>query len=276
MDKIIVMKKNIKNKQRSQKGINCALMIGRKGSKGFPGKIMHPVLGRPMSWYSINAAKKSKFINRIFVSTDSQKLKKLVKKERVELINRPRELTTNKALGEHVFVHGYYEIKKIIEKENMKINMMILLFANAPTITGKLIDQGIKILNKDQSLDSAVTTSIYNMWSPLRARRLDKNKLLKSFVPLSTFGNVKNLNCDRDSQGEVYYADMSASIVRPYCLEKLDEGLLPQKWMGKRIAPIPSWGGCDVDYHWQVPIVEYWLRKKGFRNKKNQKKMKTK
>ena len=65
-----------------------------------------------------------------------------------------------------------------IKKENMKINTMVLLFANAPTITGKLIDQGIKILNKDQSLDSAVTTSVYNMWSPLRARRLDKKKLL--------------------------------------------------------------------------------------------------
>jgi CMP-N-acetylneuraminic acid synthetase len=251
------------------KKINCALVIGRKGSKGFPGKVMRPVLGRPMSWYPINAAKRSKFVNRIFVSTDSPKLKKLAKRERVELIDRPHELTTDKALGEDVFVHGYYEIKKIIEKENMKINTMILLFANAPTITGKLIDQGIKILKKDQSLDSAVTTSVYNMWSPLRARRLDKKKLLKPFVPFSVFGNPKKLNCDRDSQGDVFFADMSVSVVRPNCLEKLDQGLLPQKWMGKKIAPIPSWGGCDVDYEWQVTIAEFWLRKHGFVNKKD-------
>ena len=44
MDKIIAMKKNIKDKPRNQKAINCALMIGRKGSKGFPGKIMYPIL----------------------------------------------------------------------------------------------------------------------------------------------------------------------------------------------------------------------------------------
>ena len=259
------MKKNIKGKPRNQKAINCALMIGRKGSKGFPGKIMYPMLGRPISWYSINAAKKSKFVNRIFVSTDSKELKKLAKKERVELIDRPRELATDKALGDHVFVHGYYEIKKIIEKENMKINTVILLFANAPTITGKLIDQGIKILNKDQSLDSAVTTSVYNMWSPLRARKIYNGNLLKPFVPFETFGNPKTLNCDRDSQGDVYYADMSASIVRPRCLENLKEGLLPQKWMGKKIASIPSWGGCDVDYEWQLPMVEFWLKKSGYK-----------
>ena len=268
MGEIIDVKKNIKKKQTSNKGINCALVIGRKGSKGFPGKIMYPVLGRPMSWYSINAARKSKFVDRIFVSTDSEKLKKLAKQQKVEIIDRPRKLATDKALGDNVFVHGYYEIKKIVEKKKEKINTMILLFANAPTITGELIDRGIKILNKNKFFDSAVTTSVYNMWSPLRARKLDKNKILKPFVPFSTFGNPKTLNCDRDSQGDVFYADMSVSVVRPYCLEKLKSGLLPQKWMGKKIAPIFSWGGCDVDYEWQIPMVEFWLRKHNFKNKR--------
>ena len=141
---------------------------------------------------------------------------------------------------------------------------MILLFANAPTITGKLIDEGIEILRKNKNLDSAITTSIYNMWSPLRARKIDNEGTLKPFVPFETFGDPKKLNCDRDSQGNVYYADMSASVVRPHCLEKLEDGLLPQKWMGKKIAPIHSWGGCDVDYEWQIPMVEFWLKKNGY------------
>ena len=262
------MDETIMKKKRNIKMINCALVIGRKGSKGLPGKIMYPVLGRPMSWYAIHAAKKSKLINRVFVSTDSEKLKNLSQLEKVELIERPKQLATDKALGEHVFEHGYYEIKKIIEKADCKINTMTLLFANAPTITGTLIDKGIKILNTNKSLDSAVTTSVYNMWSPLRARKLDKNKTLKPFVPFNIFGNPKTLNCDRDSQGDVFYADMSASVVRPRCLEKLKNGLLPQKWMGKKIAPIFSWGGCDVDYEWQVPMVEFWLKKNGYKSTK--------
>ena len=46
---------------------------------------------------------------------------------------------------------------------------------------------------------------------------------------------LKKLNCDRDSQGDVYFADMSLSVVRPKCLENLSSGLLPQKWMGKTL-----------------------------------------
>ena len=131
-------------------------------------------------------------------------------------------------------------------------------------MTSKLIDYGIDILNKDSSFDSAVTTSVYNMWSPLRARKVDKNGALKPFVPFETFGDPKTLNCDRDSQGNVHFADMSVSVVRPKCLEQLQNGLLPQKWMGQRIAPIPAEAGCDVDYEWQIPSVEYWLKKNGY------------
>ena len=149
-------------------------------------------------------------------------------------------------------------------KEN-KIEFVVLLFANAPTVTSKIIDKGINILRKNKNFDSAVSTSIYNMWSPLRARKLHNDGSLKPFVKFEYFGNPKTLNCDRDSQGDVYYADMSVSVVRPSCLEKLKEGLLPQKWMGNKIAPIKSWGGCDVDYKWQIPKVEYWLKKNGFK-----------
>ena len=133
--------------------------------------------------------------------------------------------------------------------------------ANSATVTWKMIDKGIKFLRRNKSFDSAVSTSIYNMWIPLRARKLDKKGALKPFVPFKVFGNPKTLNCDRDSQGNVYFADMSVSVVRSKCLENLSEGLLPQKWMGKKIRPIYSSAGCDVDYEWQVPSVEYWLKR---------------
>ena len=54
---------------------------------------------------------------------------------------------------------------------------------------------------------------------------------------------------------------MSVSVVRPKCLEKMEEGLLPQKWMGKKIAPIFSYAGFDLDFDWQVPILEHWIKK---------------
>ena len=239
-------------------------MIGRAGSITLPGKNFLSILGKKLCEYPLIAASKSKYINRVFVSTDCPIISKIAKNYNASIIKRPAELASHKALGEDAFRHGYFEIKKILESENKKIELMVLLFANAPTITDKLINEGVEILKKNSSLDSAVTTSIYNMWSPLRARKIDGEGTLKPFVPFETFGDIKTLNCDRDSQGNVYYADMSASVVRPHCLEKLEEGLLPQRWMGKKIAPIHSWGGCDVDYEWQIPMVEFWLKKNGY------------
>jgi len=241
-----------------------AIMIGRKGSRGFPGKNTYKVLGRSMCEYPLIAAKKSKFVNKIYIATDCDKIKRVSSKYNAEFIDRPKKLNTAKALGDHVFEYSFKKVKK---QNNKKIELVVLLFANAPTINYQLIDRGIKLLKRKKKFDSAVTTSVYNMWSPLRARKLHHDGTLKPFVNFNYFGNPKTLNCDRDSQGNVYYADMSLSVVRPKCLENLKNGLLPQKWMGKKIAPIFSWGGCDIDFKWQIPMAEYWLLKNGFRKK---------
>ena len=241
----------------------CALMIGRAGSTGFPGKNIYPVLGRPLAAYPLMAARSSRHIKRLYISTDSPEIMEIGRGFGAEFIERPANLATKEALGEDVFVHGYKEIVKRLANEGQTVELMVLLFANAATITGSLIDQGIDALRADSALDSAVTTSVYNMWSPLRARKVAEDGCLYPFVPFETFGDPRTLNCDRDSQGEVHFADMSVSVVRPQCLDHLENGMLPQKWMGQKIHPIRSWGGCDVDYEWQIPMVEFWLRKHG-------------
>lgn len=238
--------------------MNIAIMIGRAGSKGFPGKNIKMINNKMLCEFPIIAAKKSKLVDKIYVSTDCKIISRVAKKYKCEIIKRPKKLSGDKALGDHVFEHAYFEAKK---RNSKKINYVILLFANAPLVTSQMINQGIQKLNKNKKADSAVSTSVYNMWSPLRARRLDLNGFLKPFVPFKTFGNPKTLNCYRDSQGDVYFADMSLSVVRKECLEKLESGLLPQKWMGRKILPILCEGGLDIDYEWQVPQVSYLLKK---------------
>ena len=221
------------------------------------------MLGRPLVAYPLLAAQEAESVDRIYISTDSPELAAIGAEHGAELIERPPELASPEALGEDAYVHGYGVIRDRLAAEGEESELIVLLMANAATITGELIDQGVATLRADPSLDSAVTVSRYNMWSPLRARRLEEDGTLQPFVPFETFGDPATLNCDRDSQGDVWFADMGVSIVRPRCLENLHDGLLPQKWMGQRIAPIESWGGFDVDYEWQIPAVEYWLRAHG-------------
>lgn len=242
----------------------CALMLGRDGSTGYPGKNTAPILGRPLMAYPLLAAKAAKSVSRAYISTDSPSIKKVGLEYGARIIDRPAELCTKTALGEDAFKHGYEVIKKELAAEGQTLELLVLLFCNAATVTGELIEQGIAALRADAKADSAVSVSRYNMWSPLRARRETADGSLQPFVPFETFGDPKTLNCDRDSQGDVWFADMGLSVVRPRCFENMREGLLPQRWMGRRILPLKQWGGCDVDYEWQMPGVEHWLRKHGY------------
>ena len=241
-----------------------AFLIGRKGSKGFPGKNLYPVLGRPLAYYPMKAAKECSGVDNVIISTDDEKCMELARDNGVQIIERPSELCTDEALGEHVYLHAYNYVKEKYAKS--KIELLVLLMCNAASITAETISKGIKVLRENKAYDSAVTVSKYNMWSPLRARRIGRDGLLEPFVPFEAFGDPNALNCDRDSQGDVWFADMGVSIVRPRCLDNIDNGLLPQKWMGQKIYPLKQWGGLDIDYEWQVPQLEYWIKKQNNRS----------
>ncbi len=51
-----------------------AVLFGRKGSTGFPGKNFHPVLGRPALVYPLMATKHSRYVDKMFVSTNDPKI----------------------------------------------------------------------------------------------------------------------------------------------------------------------------------------------------------
>jgi len=233
-----------------------SIIIGRKGSKGFPGKNMYMIDGKPLCAYPMLEAKKVGAIDKHFVSTDDENIKIVAKNIGFEVIDRPLELCNDKALGEDAYVHAYEHICATYGKPDI----VVLLMCNAPIITAEAISDGINALKNDQKIDSAVTVSRYNMWSPLRARKVGDDGLLHPFVDFEYFGDPKSLNCDRDSQGDVWFADMGVSVVRGKNLENLQSGLLPQKWMGQNIFPLKQDAGLDVDYAWQMPQVEWWIK----------------
>jgi len=245
-----------------------AILIGRAGSSGLPGKNTIPILGRPLAEYPLIVAQQTKCIDQLYLSTDSPELMELACTYDARIIERPAYLCTNEALGEDAYVHAHGIIKRDLAKKGLEPDIYVLLMANSPTISPGQIEEGVLELQNDSRLDSAVTVSCYNMWSPLRARRINENGLLDPFIPFETFGDPKNLNCDRDSQGDVWFADMGASIIRSKNLDDLGSGLLPQKWMGQKIYPIKNIGGLDVDYDWQMPQATEWLRQNGVTEKK--------
>ena len=238
-----------------------AIILGRKGSKGVRDKNTMDILGRPAFFYPLLAANNSEYIDKTFVSTDHETIIDGAKEMGIPIITRPDNLCTDEALFEDALVHAYFKIKEIVGGQPKYV---VVLMCNAVTISSELIDTAVQMLDNKPSADSAVTVSIFNMYSPLRARKTDSDGYLVPFVPLETFGDPKTLNCDRESQGNAFFADMSHSVCRSECLENIDIGLLPQRWMGKKILPVPNQCGCDIDEPWQIDMSIRWLKDHGF------------
>ena len=235
------------------------ILIGRGGSVGLPNKNVLPLLNRPMMTYPLLAAQNSKFVDEIYVSTDSIEIMDVAKKFKAKIIDRPKELATSEATVEDVFVHAYEFIKR---QSKEKIEYIVILMCNAVSVLPDTIDKGIEVLRSKAEFDSAVTVSGYNMFSPIRARKIDKDGSLVPFVPFDKF-NFK-IDSNRQKQDTVYFHDCGTSVVRVKCLENIKEGLLPQTWMGKKIFPLVQDGVLDVDYEYELKIAENWLRSKGF------------
>ena len=237
----------------------CSLILGRKGSLGFPDKNLYPIGGKPLAWYPMHAASCVDEITHNFISTDDPRLMDIASGLNFKIIERPPELATAEALGEDAYVHGYEQIKI---QFGIKPDILVLLFCNAPTVNPTLIIAGINTLKDNPKADSAVTVSKYNMFSPTRARKLDSEGLLKPYIPFDLYPDGSEINCDRDSQGDVWFADVGLSVIRARNLDDIESGLLPQKWMGRNIMPIYNEAGLDLDYTWQLGQAEWWLKNK--------------
>ena len=241
--------------------MNVGLIIGKHLSMGYPGKNVRPLLGRPMVEYAFLAAKYAKRLSRIFTSTDAPHIAEIGYKYGAEHISRPPELATPDALTEDALKHAFKEMQK---RTDGQVRTVCLLFANAPTIKPGDIDHAIEILEDQASYDSVITVCKYNMWSPLRARRIDEDGFLRPYIELDKIGDVKQMSSIRGGEGDTYFCDLAVQVLRDRCFIDMDEGQLPFKWMGKSSYALTTDYGFDIDHEWQIPVVEYWLREHGF------------
>ena len=97
-----------------------AFIPARGGSKSIPLKNIKPIAGKPLIFWTIEAALKTPIIEKIFVSTDSKKIKQCIEKEYkqgVVVIPRSKETATDTASSElpllefcknHVFNHVFF------------------------------------------------------------------------------------------------------------------------------------------------------------------------
>ena len=241
--------------------MKVALIIGKDKSTGIPGKNWRPILGRPMVEYPLMAAYHCDDIDKIYVSTDSPTIIDIAYKYNVNIINRPPELALPSSPTEDVFEHAWNIIKNEAG-DNKKVNGVCLMFANSPDTLPTYLKSALDKLEDNDEFDSVISISKYNMFTPLRARKII-GKYSEPVLDLDKLG-IEN-TFDRDAMGDIYYADFGVQAVKPYrCLEDARSGSLPYRWLGKKQGYIIKDYGFDIDYEWQFAVIEKWLTDHGF------------
>jgi CMP-N,N'-diacetyllegionaminic acid synthase len=148
--------------------------LARGGSKGIKNKNLTKINGKPLIYYTIKEAKKSKNINNYIVSTDSHKIKKVAEKFKTEVpFMRPKKISSDNSSSASALKHALVQCEKLYDK---RFDYIIELMATNPLKSVTDINNVIKILLKHKA-DSVIAVNQLLDHHPARIKKIMKGKL---------------------------------------------------------------------------------------------------
>lgn len=223
-----------------------AIIPARGGSKGIPGKNIKLFCGKPLIYYSIAAAKKSKIFDRIIVSTDSLEIQNISKKFGAEVpFLRPKRLA-----GDHSNIVDaiLYLLDNLKTRENYVPDVIFLLQPTSPL------------------RDSGDIVGSYNLFNKLRVKALvsvckthhEIWHIIDNKLKLVNPSSARLIN--RQERPDTYRQDGSMVYII-----KTDSLLRHKDFMPKGTAAyvVPKWKAVDVD-----EIEDFELAEALYKNRK--------
>lgn len=228
-----------------------AIMVDPDDSPDFPGNTAE-VMGRPLAAYPLLAAKGSNHVRRLYAQTASPATARVAAQYGAVGLTPPPSADGGERLSDEALItHAYPQVVSDLKAEGTAPELVVLLFANTGAINSSLIDEGVTALLDDDALDSAVTVSCYDRWTPRRAFRETPEGRLAPYADHAS------------DAGPAWFPDWGAAVVRPRVLETLTPESPPLSYLGLAVRPLKQAGGGPVDRLWQVPKLEYWLQRQG-------------
>lgn len=152
-----------------------AIVPARGGSKGLPGKNIKPLHGKPLLAYTLEAAQQSRYIDRIVVSTDSERIADVAKSWGLEVpFLRPALLATDKAATMDVISH-------VIGTLQETYDILVVLQPTSPLRTKADIDGSLELL---QEKEGNAILSVVEVDHPVEwANVLPEDNRMDDFIP---------------------------------------------------------------------------------------------
>lgn len=212
-----------------------ALIPARSGSKSVKDKNIRSMDGKPMIAYSIQDAIASRYIDKVIVSTDSEKYAEIAKEWGADVpFLRPTEISGDKTLDIEVFQHflswidtGGYERPELI----------VHLRPTHPIRNVEDIDNMISIMMKKPEFDSIRSVAParevpYKMWL------FNDDETMR---PLVACDVIEAYNAPRQTLPKVYMQNACIDIIRTTTI--LDKNSMT----GEHIAGYKMGYGVDID-----------------------------
>lgn len=150
----------------------------RSGSKGIKNKNIKKFLDKPLFLWILQTLEKSKYIERIIVSTDSKKYQKLVIKNGYEApFLRPKKLSLDKSTDYEYINHA---VNFLENKEGYYPDIIVRSLVTVPLQKIKDIDKAIYTLLKYKKTISSCTIVKESTNHPMKTYKI-KNGLLKTY-----------------------------------------------------------------------------------------------
>ena len=151
-----------------------ALIPARGGSKGLPGKNIMPVCGRPLLSFSVEAARGSRYVDRIVLSSDDEAIVAAAVACGCDApFLRPAELATDTAATVDVVLHALDQLPGY--------DLVVLLQPTSPLRTAADIDAAFERLVRNQA-PCCVSVSPVEQ-SPYWMYRLAEHDFLEPLLP---------------------------------------------------------------------------------------------
>lgn len=131
-------------------GNTVAFIPLRGGSKSIPHKNIKLIKGRPLVYWTLDAATNCEAIDKVIVSTDDEKIKNVVKSycsDKVLIIDRSEAVSTDVASTESVMLEF---------AENYDFKNILLIQATSPLLTKEDLYKGVIKFN-EEDIDSVLS-----------------------------------------------------------------------------------------------------------------------
>ena len=150
------------------------VILARGGSKGIKKKNIKSICGHPLISYSIYAGIKSKYIDRLIVSTDSLEIKKVSLSYGADVpFTRPKKLSKDHVWSRDALKHAVLKAEEIYDE---KYDYIVELPAVGPLRSSVSLDSAINKLIKTGSDSVIGVTRVYDR-HPLRIKKIKKDRI---------------------------------------------------------------------------------------------------